>query len=90
MHDGAMDHALEAGGGLRLGRALDEQGGQLVVEILGDARPQLVEVDRAGLHHRRGIAIVQQRQEQVLQRCVLVMTLVGVFERAVQGGFEAL
>ena len=32
VHDGAMDHALEAGGGLRLGRALDEQGRELVVE----------------------------------------------------------
>ena len=51
---------------------------------------QLVEVDGAGLHHGRGVAIVQQRQQQVLERRVLVVTLVGVFERAVQGGFEAL
>ncbi len=90
MHDGAMDHPLEAGGGLRLARALDEQGGELVVEIFGDAASQLVDVDRAGLHDRRGVAVVEQRQQQVLERGVLVMTLVGVLERAMQGSFQAL
>ena len=90
VHDGAVDDALEAGGGLRLGGALDEQRGQLVVEIFGDAGAQLVDVDRAGLHHGRGVAVVQQRQQQMLERRVLVMALVGVLERAMQGGFQAL
>ena len=51
---------------------------------------QLVDVDGAGLHHRRGVAIVEQRQQQVLERGVLVVTLVGILERTVQGGFQAL
>ena len=51
---------------------------------------QLVEVDGAGPHHGRGVAVVEQRQQQMLQRRVLVMTLVGVLERAMQGSFQAL
>ena len=46
VHNGAVHDALEAGGGRRLGRALDEQAGELVVEIFGDALAQRVEVDR--------------------------------------------
>ena len=51
---------------------------------------QLVHVDRAGLHDRRGVAVVEQRQQQMLERGILVMALVGVLERAVQGSFQAL
>ncbi len=90
VHHGAMDDALEAGGRLRLGRALHEQGGELVVEELGDAGPELVDVDRARLHDGGRVAIVEQRQQEVLERGVLVVALVGVLERSVQGGFQAL
>ena len=47
-------------------------------------------IDRAGLHDGRGVAIVEQRQQQMLERRVLMMALVGVFERAMQGRFQAL
>ncbi len=90
VHHGAVDDALEAGGGLSLVGALDVESGQLAVEIFGDAGSERLHVDRAGLHHGRRIAVVEERQQQVLQCRVLVVTLVGVFESAVEGGFEAL
>ena len=71
-------------------RALDEQVGELVVEIFDDARAQGVEIDVAGAHDGRGVAVVEQRQQQVLQRGVFVVALVGVRQRAVQGRFETL
>ena len=71
--------------------ALDEQAGELVVEILGDAaRAASSRSTDAGAHDRGGIAVVEQRQQQVLERRVFVMALVGVFERAMQRRFQAL
>ncbi len=88
--DGAVNHALEAGGRLGLVGALDIERGELAIEIFGDAGSEALDVDRAGLHHGRRVAVVEKRQQQVLQGRVLVVTLVGVFESAMQGGFEAL
>ena len=90
VHDGAMNDALEAGRGLRVRRSLDEQPNQLVVEILGNARPQAVEIDRTRPHHRRGVSIIQERQQQVLERRVLVVAIVGMFDGAMQRRFQAL
>ncbi len=90
VHDGAVDDALEAGGGLGLGGPLQEQRGELVVDVFGDAGAQPVDVDRAGAHDGRGVAVVEERQQEVLQRGVLVVTLVGVLEGAMQGSFKAL
>ena len=90
VHHRAMDHALKSGGGLGLARSLHEQGGELVVEVLGDAAPQLVDVDRAGLHDGRCVAVIEQREQEVLERGVLVMALVGVLQGAMQRGFQAL
>ena len=53
------------------------------------ARSSSMSTEQA-LHDGRGVAVVQQRQQQVLERRVLVVALVGVLERAVQGGFQAL
>jgi hypothetical protein len=90
VHDGAMDDALEAGGRLGFGRALQVEGGQLVVDIFDDTRAQGVHIDGAGAHDGRGVAVIQKGQQQVLERCVLVVALVGVLEGAVQGSFKAL
>ncbi len=48
MNGGALQHALEAGGGLRLAAAGGHQPGELVVEILRDVAAQPVEIDAAG------------------------------------------
>jgi hypothetical protein len=42
-----MDHALEAGRRLRLGRVLGDERAQIVVEIGGDAGAEGIDIDRA-------------------------------------------
>ena len=44
----------------------------------------------ARLHDGGRIAVVQQRKQKVLERSVFVVPLVGIFQRAVQCGFETL
>ncbi len=53
--DRALDHALEAGRGLAVLGAVGDEVFQLGFEIGDQAAPQLVEVDIAGAHHRRGV-----------------------------------
>ncbi len=84
MHDRAVDDALEAGRGLSLGVAVDDEIFQVVVQIVDQLAAKEIEIDVAGAHDCGRIAVVDQRQEQVLERCVLVTPLIGEFERAVE------
>jgi hypothetical protein len=52
--------------------------------------PSSVEVDAAGGHHFGGIGVVDQRQQQVLERRVFVRAVGRVLERGVKGLLEAL
>ena len=61
MDDGAMNDALEAGGRLGVVMRFDHEAGELVVEIFGELAAQQVDIDIAGAHHRRCVAIVEQR-----------------------------
>ena len=56
--------------------------------IVDEAAAQLVEIDVAGPHHRGGVLIVDQRQQQMLERRVFVMPLVGERQRAMERLFE--
>jgi hypothetical protein len=51
---------------------------------------QFVEVDIAGTHDRGGVIVVDQGQQQVLERCEFVVSFVGDRQRLVQRFFEAL
>ena len=82
MGDGAVNHALEAGGRLGVVVRIEHEPGELVVEIAGELVPQQIEIDVAGAHHRRGVAVVDQRQEQMLERRIFVTALVGVLQSA--------
>ena len=88
MDHGALDHALEAGGRLGVLGAVGHQVVELGVEIGDEAAAQRLEIDVAGPHHRGGVLIVDQRQQQMLERRVFVVPLVGERERAVQRLFE--
>ena len=85
---GALHDALEAGGRLRLVDRFDDQIVEIGVEILDDVLAQLVEIDVAGAQHRRGVRIVDQRQQQVFERRIFVAALVGERERLAKGLFE--
>ena len=82
MGDGAVDDALEAGGRLRVAMRIEHEAPELVVEIAGELVAQQIEIDVAGAHHRRRVAVVDQRQEQMLERGIFVAALIGVLQRA--------
>lgn len=89
MQRGAVQHALEAGGRLRLdAAAVDHQAAQLVVEELLEVAAQHVDVDAARAQHRQAVLVLGQREQQVLERGVLVLALVGAGQRPVQALFE--
>jgi hypothetical protein len=89
MDRGALDHALEGRRRHRLG-ALDigDQRRQVVVDEIGQGLAQFVQVDRAGPHHARGVRLVDQGKQQVLQRGQFVAAGVGKRQRAVDGLLE--
>ena len=90
MHHGAMDHALEARGRLRFAILVENEVGKLLVEEIGDLGPKPVEIDIAGPHDGCRVAVVDKRQEQVFQRGVFVMALVGIFDGAMEQFFQAV
>ena len=86
----ALDHALEAGGRLGIVAAIGDEVFEFGLEIVDEAGAQLVEIDAAGAHHGGRIGIVDQRQQEMFERRVLVVTLVGDRQRTMQGLFKAL
>ena len=86
---GALNDALEAGGRLGILGAVGDEIVEFGFEIGDEAAAQLVQVDVAGPHHRRGILILDQRQQQVLERGVFVMALIGERQSPVERLFEA-
>ena len=88
MSHGAMDNALEAGGRLGIVMRIEHEAGELIVEISGELVPQQVDIDVAGAHYRRGVAIVEQRQEEMLERRIFVAALIGILQSAPEGLFQ--
>ena len=90
MKDRTLDHPLEPGGRLRIGLFLRLERLVFLIEILAHHVTQIAQVHAAGLHHLCRVGIVDQRQQQMLQRRVLVAALGRVGERGMQRFFEAL
>ena len=87
--DRALDDALEAGGRLEVLGAVGDQIVEFRFEVGDEAAAQLFQVDVARPHDRRRVLILDQREQQMLQRRVFMMTLVGERERPVERLFEA-
>ena len=77
MDHGALDDALEAGGRLGILVIAGHQIVELGVDIGEHRALQLFEVDVAGAHDGGRVGIVDQRQQQVLERRIFVMPLIG-------------
>jgi hypothetical protein len=90
MDNGTVDDALETRRRLRFGRSLDNEGTKLGVEVLGQAPAQLLDVDIAGPQDGGRVAIVDDRQQQMLERCVLMGAFVGELEGTMERSFQAL
>ena len=79
---------MNAGRGRRLRRSVDLEGAEFGVYEFRNACPKLVEIYRARLHDGLRIAVVDQGEQEMLERCVFMIALVREFERAVESGLE--
>ena len=89
MNDSALDDALEAGRRLGIFRAVGDQVFQFGFQIGDQAALQLVEIDITGAHHGGGVRIVDHRQQQMLQRRIFMVSLIGEGERPMERLFKA-
>jgi hypothetical protein len=80
----ALHDALETRGRLGFLAALGNQRLEFRVDIGGEIAPQLFHFDAAGAQDGDRVLVLGQRQQQVLQRGVFVLALIGQPERAMQ------
>lgn len=84
-----LDHPLEAGRWLGILASIAGQIRQFRVDIFDEVAAQNVEFDVAGPHHRRGILIVHEGEQEMFEGGVFVATLTGQGQGAVEGLLEA-
>jgi hypothetical protein len=77
----ALNDALKTGGRLGILGSIGDQIVQLGFKVGDQPAAQLLQIDVARLHYRGGILIFDQGKQQVLERCVFVMSLIGERER---------
>ena len=73
----ALNDALEAGGRLGIFGPVGNEVVELELEVSDQTAAQLVQIDVAGPHHRRRILILDQREQEVFERSVFVVALIG-------------
>ena len=88
MNHGALDHPLEAGRRLGILGPVGDEVFEFGFNIGDEVAAQLVGIDIARLHHGSRILIVDQCEQQMLERCVFVVTLVGERQGAMKRLFE--
>jgi hypothetical protein len=84
---GALQHPLEAQCRLRIARVVGVQQRGILGDELCQIALQPFQIGRTGSQHGAGGRIVQQRQQQVLDRHELITLLARPFESTVQGEF---
>src|ERR1700674_575189 len=88
MDDRSLDDALEPGRWLGILVAVAHQVLELAFEIGREAASKLIEVHVACPHDRGSILVIKQREQQMLQRGIFVVPLIGQRQGAVQGLFK--
>jgi hypothetical protein len=85
---GALDDALEAGGRLGVLAVVDNDRGEFGVEVVHEALLERAHIDVAGVHHRRGIMVLDQGEQQVLRGGVFMLSLVCEGDRPMKSLFK--
>ena len=88
MDGGALDDALEAGGGLRVAGAVGGEAAEVLVEELAQVLAELVEVDAAGAEDGCGVAVIGEAEEEVFERRVFVAAFAGEGQGAMKRLFK--
>ena len=90
MNHRALHHALEPGRGLCVLAVVNDEGRKLVVDVVGHRAAKGVDIDIARPHDSNRILVFQQRKEQVLERRVFVIALIGESHRPMKAGLQGL
>ncbi len=90
VQDRALDDALEALRGLRVGVRMRRQARRVLLDEVGQDAAQLVQVHAAGLQDLGRGRVVQHREQQVLDGDELVLLLPGLDKGHVEGDFQFL
>jgi len=90
MHDGALNHTLEAQCRLRVDLFGTRDLRRVVFDEVRERFAQIVDVGRAGAQHFGGTGVVEQRQQQVFHRDEFVTLLTGLDKGHVQANFKFL
>ncbi len=83
-----LNDALESVRRLGLLLAVDHEVFEFRIQVVDDRLAQAVEVNATGPQHRRGVDVVDQRQQQMLKRRIFVTALVGERQRPTESFFE--
>ena len=86
---GALDDALEAGRGLGILGAFRHQVVEFRLDVGREIALELLEIDVAGAHDGGRVLVVDQGEQQMLERRIFVVPLIGERERPVKRLFEA-
>ena len=84
MDQGALDHPLETRRRLGVGLRVDDEIGELLVEAAHQLLAQAIDLDATGAHDGDRVAVLGERQQQMLERHEFVPPLVGECQRSVQ------
>ena len=86
---GALNHTLKCSRRLGVSAFVDRQSLQLVVEMAGQLLPQHAKIGLAGPYQRgcNGV-VLDQGEQEMLQRRVLMLSLIGVDEGSMQRRIE--
>jgi hypothetical protein len=90
VHDGALDDALEAQGGLRVNLVGAGDLRRVVLDEVRQGLAQVVDVGRAGAQNLCGAGVIEQREQQVLNGDEFVPLLPGLNEGHMQADFKFL
>lgn len=90
VHDRALDHALETERGLRVHLLGARDLRRVVLDEVGQALAQVIDIGRAGAQHLSRAGIVQQGKKQMLHGDEFMTLLPGLDERHVQADFQFL
>jgi hypothetical protein len=90
MKNRPLDHALEPRGRRRIPLVLGLERLVLLIEVLPHDLGEIAKFDATGLHHGRRVGIVDQCEQKMFQRRILVAALRRMGERGMQRFFEAL
>ena len=87
----ALNNALEACGWLGVRHALfDDQPAQLLVDESLEAVVKFIDIDPARAQHGDGVLVLAQREQQMLERRIFMMTSVGQGQGAMKTFFQGL